>query len=74
MAKELIGTIKTPQMEERTEVWAEEKADCWRIFLLDPEENRQDTEHCAKSAVEALVLACNIWGTEEWDLRLADEG
>ena len=44
MNKELIGTIKTPQMEERTEVWAEEQADCWRIFLLDPDENQsQDT-------------------------------
>lgn len=73
MAKELIGTIKASGMNGRTELWAEEQGDCWRLYLVDPEENRQDTEHCTKSAVEALVLACNIWGTEEWDLQLADE-
>ncbi len=73
MAKELIGTIKAAGMEGRTELWAEEQGDCWRIFWVDPDENRIDTEYSAKSAVEALVLACNIWGTEEWDLQLVDE-
>lgn len=73
MAKELIGTIKTPGSEERTEVWAEEREDHWQIVTVDPEENRVETSLSAKTSVDAMVLVCNEWGNEESDLRLVDE-
>ncbi|MGI6436250.1 MAG: hypothetical protein ACOX0F_13035 [Syntrophomonadaceae bacterium] len=73
MAKELIGTIKAEGMEGRTELWAVEKGDNWQIVVVTPNGDQQETEFKAKSSIEALLVVCNQWGTEEWDLRLADE-
>lgn len=74
MAKELIGTIRAEGVDGRTELWAVEKDDDnWQIVLVTPDGVEQGTEFSAKSAIEALVLVCNQWGTEEADLRLADE-
>ncbi len=74
MAKELIGTIKTQGSEDRSELWAVEiDDDKWAIVMVSPDGEQQETEFGAKSAIEAMLVVCTQWGTEEWDLRLADE-
>lgn len=73
MAKELIGTIRTKDNEERSELWAVEKGDDWYIVIVAPDGQEEETEFKAKSSIEAMLVVCNQWGTEEADLRLADE-